>query len=112
MERWWGERVGKMGRDAPFTSNCTAVGSVDGAGVTDPNAGNRVEFWRRGHPLTDTPATTENDRNEHVYEWSALNVPSVPVIVGAGSLSVYACAQAGTGFITVIWAEVPSSSVV
>ncbi|MEA3484019.1 MAG: hypothetical protein U9R65_18935, partial [Pseudomonadota bacterium] len=80
----------------------------------DPNAGNFIEFWREQRPLADTVATGENDRQTLKFGWSALQHPA-PVIVGTSSgsaLAVYGTAQAGTGFITVIWVEVPSSSIV
>ena len=98
--------------DAPVASLCTATGAVDAAGVTDPNAGNFIEFWRAGHPLTDTIAAAENDRNEHVYVWSYGTAGYAPVIPGTGSLTIYAGSQAATGFITVVWVEVPSTSVI
>ena len=100
-----------MRLDAPLSSSCTATGSVDAAGITDPHAGNFVEFWRRGHPLKDTAATTENDRNEQVYLWSIGDVGFAPIVANGGSLSVYASSQAGTGFISLAWIELPTSSV-
>lgn len=107
-----GLTIMNMRMDAPVASLCTATGAVAAAGVTDPNAGNFIEFWRAGHPLADTPATGENDRAEHVYEWKSGEMGFAPVIPGAGSLSVYATGQAATGFITVVWVEVPSTSIV
>jgi hypothetical protein len=101
--------------DAPVASLCTVTGAVDAAGVTDPNAGNFIEFWRRQRPLTDTVASGENDRVELRFNWSALVDGPPPIIVGGSSgsaLTVYATAQAGTGFITALWVEVPSSSIV
>lgn len=98
--------------DQPRASLCTATVAVDAAGITDPNAGNRYEFWRAGHPLKDTAATGENDRHEQVYIWSAVRNGPPPVIVGASSgsaLAVYAASQAGTGFIIASWAEFVTS---
>jgi hypothetical protein len=106
--------VKPMRIDGPNTSACTATVAVDAAGCTSPYAGTYVEFWKYQRPLTDTVASGENDRLPLVFEWSAAkNVP--PVIVGStvGScLAVYAASQAGTGFITVTWAEIPTVSVV
>ena len=108
--------IRNMRADNPFASLCTASYGVDAAGITDPNAGNYVEFWRRGHPLKDTSATGENDRNEQVYEWNAGSGLVPPTIVGAAAsgscLAVYAASQAGTGFITAIWVEEASGDVV
>ena len=105
-----------MRTDAPRLSGCTFTGAVDAAGVTDPNAGNFYEFWHESRPLTDTVATSENDRIGLVFEWSTARDGLPPVIVGNGAegscLVVYAASNAGTGFITVVWAEIPSTTVV
>ncbi len=95
--------------DAPQATLCTATGAVDGAGVTDPNAGNRIEFWRRGHNLADTTGSGENDRPERVYEWKAGETATPPIVVGGGAIAVYATGQAATGFITVEWVELPAN---
>lgn len=102
--------------DAPRASVCTATGSVDAGGVTDPNAGNFIEFWRRQRPLTDTVASGENDRHELNFTWSVLSDGPPPIIVGnntagGSALAVYAASQAGTGFITATWLELPSSNI-
>lgn len=97
--------------DGGVASNCTATFAVDAAGVTDPNAGNFFEFWRESRPLTDTVATGENDRIGLNFYWN-WDVSPPPIIVGAASgsaLTIYAASQAGTGFITVSWVEVPST---
>ena len=91
------------------TSNCTATVAVDAAGITDPNAGSFYEFWRNGRPLTDTVATTENDRNELHWKWSVWNDGPLVTIDGAGALAIYLASQAGTGFIVVSWVEVPTT---
>mgnify|MGYP001609395776 CR=1 FL=1 len=100
--------------DNPRASVVTATA---GGTVTSPNSGIFFDFWRKMRPLTDTVATTENDRHELVFEWSALtDIP--PYIVGttAGTggscLALWAASQAGTGFIEVTWAEIPSTSAV
>ena len=95
------------------TSNCTATVAVDAAGVTDPNAGSFFEFWRNGRPLTDTVATTENDRHELRWSWSVWNDGPLVTIDGNASggscLAVYCASQAGTGFIIVSYVEVPTT---
>jgi hypothetical protein len=104
-----------MRTDNPRSSNCTATVAIDAAGITDPNAGVFGEFWRFARPLTDTVATTENDRLPLVFTWSAFSDGPAPVIVGnspGACLAVYAASQAGTGFITVEWVEIPSTSAV
>lgn len=90
----------------------TVSGGVDAAGITDPNVSGAFTFWRKQRPLTDTVATTENDRNELNWVWNYLNDGPPPLIIGSAagiggsaaagaSLSVYASSQAGTGFIIV-----------
>ena len=95
------------------TSNCTVTVAVDAAGITDPNAGSFYEFWRNGRPLTDTVATTENDRHELHWRWSVWNDGPLVAIDGAAlagsALAVYCASQAGTGFIVVSWVEVPTT---
>lgn len=101
--------------DAPVTSNCTATVAIDAAGITDPNAGTFFEFWRFMRPLTDTVASGENDRLPLVFSWAAFRDTPPPMIVGTATtgacLAVYATSQAGTGFITVQWVEVPSTMI-
>ena len=96
--------------DAPQSSLCTATVAVDAAGITDPHDVQYHEFWRYMRPLTDTVATTENDRHPLVFSWTAFVDGPPPVIQNGGSLSVYAASQAGTGFITVTWVELPSGA--
>ena len=102
-----------MRLDNPRSSVCTATAAGT---VTSPNSGTFFDFWRAMRPLTDTVATTENDRHELKFSWSAKTNPA-PLIVGttAGTggscLALWAASQAGTGFIEVIWAELPSTSI-
>ena len=100
--------------DAPSADSlCTATVAVDAAGVTDPNAGTFYEFWRYARPLTDTVASGENDRIALVFSWTAFKDGPPPIITGTATtgaaLVVYAASQAGTGFITASWAEIPTS---
>lgn len=102
--------------DNPRSTACTITAAVDASGVDTPATGQFYEFWRFARPLTDTVATGENDRWPLVFDWSAFRDGPAPVIVGTNSaggacLAVYAASQAGTGFITVEWAELPSESV-
>ena len=97
----------KAGRvDAILSSVCTATGAVGAAGITDPHAGVYHEFWRRGHNLADTAATSENER---VFEWNVGSAGFAPIVSGGGSLAVYATGQAATGFITLAWVELPAA---
>ena len=96
-------------------SQTVAAVAVDAAGITDPNVTGAIEFWKFQRPLTDTVATTENDRIALVFNWSFKTHGAAPLIDGSGStggggssLAVYAASQAGTGFITVHFLEWPA----
>ena len=103
-----------MRLDNPRASVCTATAAGT---VTSPNSGTFFDFWRFMRPLTDTVATTENDRNPLVFEYSAIKDGPAPYIVGttAGTggscMAIWAASQAGTGFIQATWAEVPTVSI-
>ena len=102
-----------MRMDAPNSSNCQAVAVVS-AGGTTPLTGNFIEFWR-GTAGKNADAfngnTTPTTQLVTRTAWNVKDSMVPPVIVGEGSLSVYASAQAGKGFITCIWVEVPSTSI-
>lgn len=102
--------AGTPGTGASHSAGITATGAIDAAGITDPNVSGAFTFWRKQRPLTDTVATTENDRNELNWQWVAGRDGFPPLIIGSpagtagsaaagASLSVYAASQAGTGFI-------------
>ena len=99
-----------MRMDKPFSSLCTATGTVTSG--TDPASGTYVEFWR-GNAGTPEDAFADNDTpvSELITRtaWNVKDTHCPPVIVGESSLSVYASANAGVGFITSIWIEVPST---
>jgi hypothetical protein len=99
--------VQNLRMDAPIASLCTAFGE---ATVATGYSGNFAEFWRRGHNLADTPATTENDRHEHVYHWNIGDAGYAPVVAGGGSLAVWAASQAASGFYSIVWIELPASA--
>ncbi len=84
-------------------SSCSAFGTITG-NQTDPTTAGRVECWRSGNP-TDFDVAGESTPT---LVWSAKRfVP--PLIVGAGSLSIYCSGTTPTGFITVVWMEYPES---
>ena len=93
--------------DAPVASLVTAKHTST---ITTPATGNWYEFFRDGHPLVDTPATTENDRNSKNYAWTVGDAGYSPVIAGGGSIVLHACAQAATGFMSFAWIELPASA--
>ncbi len=105
--------VYNMRMDAPHTSAITAM-AVISAGGTSPYSGNYIEFWRgfAGIPAdafagNTTPTSELTTRTA----WSIKDSLVPPVIVGEGSLSVYANTEAAIGFITCIWVEIPSTSI-
>lgn len=102
-----------MRMDAPETSLCAASAYVT-AGLTSPYAGNFIEFWRGwGGKNADAFNGNTTPTNELITRtaWSLKDALSPPVIVGEGSLNVFASANAGLGFITAIWVEVPSNTI-
>ena len=105
-----------MRTDAPIASNCSAVAVVTGNGTT-PLSGNFIEFWRGTAGYVEdanagSTAPTSELNSKTVWDIRHATVP--PVIVGSGSLSVYTGKPGAgvTGWITVIWAEIPSTSIV
>lgn len=107
-----------MRSDAPIKSLCTAKSAVTTGTTPYDTSGNFIEFWRGSAGMVEdsyagvTAATSElNIRSQ----WCVRDNPCPPVIVGPGSLSVYDkhdIAATETGWITIIWAEVPSTSIV
>ncbi len=102
---------------ASNSSNCTATNVVSGT-QTDPYAGYFLEFWRPyggfGEDAFNSSVAWVTP-GIHGSSWSAMTGGVPPIIVGSSAtgscLAVYASAQAGTGFIQAIWAEVPSTGI-
>ena len=98
--------------DSPHGSLCTVSGA---ATLTSGTAITGVEFFRDGHIMTTTPITANNDEGagqKTSFTWSHKTSGYAPVIIGNGQLGVFASTEAGTGFITVVWVEIPSSRIV
>ncbi len=105
--------IKNMRMDAPNSSLCSAVAVVTGTGTT-PLTGNYVEFWRGAGGIAADAFNGNTTPTSELITRTAWNVKDSlvpPVIVGQGSLNVYASAQGGLGYITVIWVEVPSTSI-
>lgn len=99
--------------DQPYSSACT-VGSVITAGLTDPNAGNYYEFWRPYMGFAEDAFNSSTSWGVDIFHgvsWSAAEATVPPIAVGKGCIAVYAAAQGGKGYITAIWAELPSVSI-
>jgi len=98
--------------DAPSSSNCTVSGTVTGAG-TSPYTGNYYEFWRPESMAQGDSATVGAGIGPYTWDWSVNTSGVTPIIIGAGSLSIFCSNAAGaqTGFFVQIWAELPESAV-
>lgn len=107
------ETITNMRIDQPHSSACSAWSVV--TGITDPMAGNYFEFWRPYMGFAEDAyagSTSWGVPIFHGARWSAKKATTPPFAVGPGCVAVWASAQAGTGFITLIWAELPSNSIV
>jgi hypothetical protein len=111
------ETITNLRTDGPNSSSCTATSVVTGS-LTDPHAGSYYEFWRPYMGFGEDAfngSTAATGTNIAGVKWSMADSGIPPIIVGdstnGASLSIWASAQAGTGFITVVWAEIPSTRV-
>lgn len=99
--------------DLPYQSACSAMDVVT-AGGTALESGNYFEFWRPYAGFAEdgfNGSTSWGNNALHGASWTIGDSVVPPIIVGQGSLGVFASAQAGTGFITAIWAELPTANV-
>ena len=97
--------------DAPINS-ITVWGDASAADATYSTT-NVSEIFRTGLQKVATVGTGDDDssRTPAVYTWRAKNAGIYPVLVGASQLQVYAAAQAGTGFVSCTYVEVPVTMV-
>jgi hypothetical protein len=89
-------------------SKCTAYSVVTSTSGTTPESGNFIEFWRPYSGFAEdafNSSTSWGNNAVHGSQWHIGDAKVPPIIKGTGSLSVYASAQAGTGFITAVWVE-------
>lgn len=103
------------------TSNCTARGPYTGDASPDAiiTLTGYAEFFRSGYPAEADPASRIGDlsvaESAAHHEWSALADGVAPIIVGPAILTVRMNSNSDdgvvTGFMTVIWAELPESAV-
>jgi hypothetical protein len=103
-----------MRTDKPKGSSCNAMYVVS-AGGTAVETGNHVEFWRPYAGIVEDGFNGNTGfKNQYVHgsSWNCKDAVTPPVIVGPGSLSIYAAGQAAKAFITVIWVEQPSMALV
>ncbi|KKL15365.1 hypothetical protein LCGC14_2506330 [marine sediment metagenome] len=111
-----GVTIKNMRTDAPIKSLCTASAVVTTG--TTPYTGNRLEFWRGTAgmvPDSYNSSTAQTSELNSRTTWSISKALVPPVFVGPSSLMVWASKTRDTsitGWITIIWAEVPSTSIV
>ncbi len=89
-------------------SACTLTGSaVAGTALTT----DVKEIWRDIDQLTITIATVAQIRVPYAYRWKAMQAGVLDVVGPNQQLCVWAAANAGTGFISLKYAELPASAV-
>ena len=89
-------------------SACVVTGSpVAGTALTT----DVKEIWRDIDQLTITIATVAQIRVPYAYRWSAMKAGVLDVVGPNQQLCVWAAANAGTGFISLKYAELPASAV-
>jgi len=98
--------------DSPFTSNCTITGAAtatSGVALTGP------EFFRDGHgkALDATTASEVANTLKHKFAWNHKDAGYIPIVVGGTGTgcAVYMASQAGTGFISVTYVEIPTTRI-
>jgi hypothetical protein len=95
-------------------TGCTVTGVVTSGGTTHLGGDDFLEFWRPTAGFAEDAfngSTAWVNNRIHGMTWSAKAMPA-PIIGSsgaAGALSIYAGAQAGTAFITAVWAEFPAT---
>jgi len=103
--------IKNMRMDAPRGSSCHAYSGAS-AGAT-LETGNFVEFWRPfagfGEDAFNGSTGWVNPAINGCY-WSVKDAVVPPIIKGQGALAIFAGGQAQKGFITVIWVELPTAS--
>ena len=105
--------IHNMRTDDPIASLCTADYTCTG-GVT-PYTGNFIEFFRGyAGDATDQyqAATAQTVATATRYNWSASKTMVPPIMTGVSQLCIYVVGTVATAWITVIWVEFPSSSIV
>lgn len=97
--------------DAPVTSNCTVTAA---ATATSGTAITGAEFFRDGHNRAKTITTfgsTGGATLQKKFRWNHKDAGYLPIVVGAGQVGIFASAQAGTGFIKLVYVEIPSTRI-
>ena len=98
--------------DSPFTSNCTITAAAtvtSGVQITGP------EFMRYclAKAVTVATAGAPGGTLPRRFTWNHKDAGYIPIVVGGTghAAGVFCGAQAGQGFITVVYVEVPSTRI-
>jgi hypothetical protein len=99
--------------DAPFASQSTIYSNID-TGTATYLTTNAYEFWRDGlqKAVTQAAADATSPHRLETFAWSAQATGTYPILVGASQLFAFAAGQAGTGFMTLTYVELPVSAIV
>ena len=100
--------------DAPNTSNCTITSAATGTSGTAFTT-NYVEWFRAGYTKAVTQTTAAGFGGGTVpmgFKWSYMDRGYAPIVVGTSQIGVWVSCQAATGFITLVYIEVPSNAIV
>ncbi len=116
MQYGTGSVVGTATASTPISSNpssgiasaCTVkVASATGTALTTVTS----EIWHAGVPLGITIATVGQVRVDHTFRYRAMESGILHVIGPSMQIAIFAAAQAGVGFVTLKYAELPLASV-
>ena len=91
------------------TSACT-IGEACADGGTALTT-NIKEIWRESNQLAITTASVGQIRSPYNYRWNAMDNGVLDVVGPAEQVCIWAAANAGTGFISFKYIELPSSAV-
>ncbi len=107
--------IHNMRTDEPRQSNCTAASVMDSTGKITPYTGNYIEFFR-GYAGDSTDqfnsSTAQTVNTATRFHWSVGKTMVPPILTGRSAFFMYLSGTLVTAFVTVIWVEFPSSSIV
>uniref|UniRef100_A0A6H1ZU87 Uncharacterized protein n=1 Tax=viral metagenome TaxID=1070528 RepID=A0A6H1ZU87_9ZZZZ len=102
--------IQNMNTLSPYESQCAAGCSSTASGTYWTSKSVEVSRWNAAKAVTVATADDDSSWPPVQFSWSAAESGCLPVISGIGAgFMVFAAAQAGTGFITAKWIELPAS---
>jgi len=98
--------------DNPIQSKVTCYAAI--ATMTSIATTGHYEFWRRQTEYGAAPVAAQSEEGElQTFRWSAIDDGVFPMIVGNGALGIHAVKTTASNlFITVVWAELVSNTIV